>query len=1388
MTTAGLRDATTPPGTASAVSWRARGLESLFDDRPYEGPAIEGQPRPDFDTDLAIVGSGYGAAVAARQFAGCRLDGQPLRISILERGDEYLSGSFPSQMADLAGHVRFSTPDNPVLRGRRNGLFDLRLGADLMALVANGVGGGSLINAGVMLQPDPAVFRQPAWPQSLQVAGALDRHFDEVREWLGAGPPDHPNTVAGTPLAGLRKTAALRRLHSQRSTDVPITVALRADLQTIAGVPLAACIGCGDCATGCNHGAKNSLDIGLLAQACQAEGVGLYAGVTVLRIERLTDGHWAVVLQHTDGQLRLRQGRPLRLRARFVVLAAGTLGSTEILLRSARHGLALSPLLGHRLSANGDGIASLHGLQHEVGAVADEDLRPDQRQVGPTITAMVDQRSGASGFVVQDLAVPGPLRQAFAELYTTASVLHQLGECDTDPRTPQDTDPCAVDARVIDSSLPVAMIGHDDSGGRLQLLSARTALSTDPAPFDDEGDGAVCIAWPTLKDQVRWPRQHDQLARLLAASQMGGQLLPNPVWQLLPPRLQVNLKVPRGPMLTVHPLGGCAMGDSVHSGVVDPLGRVFDASQAQAEPGRTHPGLVVLDGAIVPTSLGINPALTIAALAHRAAQALRMPAHWDLGEPAPVTAPAGPRPVFQALVHPGPAAPTRVELVERLRGRARLADGQPAWIELTLFSQPTALRSLMTPGTDRRLDLDAQRSLLRVYLGELPPLEDEPSEQAVVLRAGLAGSLTIFRQEASQKWPRTLGALGAWAVNRGLRDLVQRFGDGQGPALIDWPATVRDTLALASRAGTVRTLDYELRVHGATRDLAVLFPDGTRVAGLKRLRYGLQASPLQQLMDLQLTQFPGLARGEAPTLSLHLPFLAQQAVPLLRVVDQANQPAALADLASFAAYLARILVNGHLWSFRKPDAASDREPQRLPGVVPGAPPPQVIEIALVPAAAADGGAATPNRPPAAPVSHAETGPTAATAATLATAPTAATAATARIRLTRYCPDLVDTSRPPVLLIHGYSASGTTFAHPALNPGLMRWLTGEHRRDVWVLDMRSSCGMPSARHPWAFEDMGCEDIPVAVEQVCVATGFEQVDIVSHCMGSAMLFMGLLGKNQFDDKGKPMLPLLGAHEQLRHKLWDRDLLNWPPYDPATDSKRKAEQPGRSRIRRLVMLQVGPALLLTPANIARAYLMRYAQQLIGGGRYQFRTHGDTGLAEQLLDRLLAAMPYPAGEFERENPVWPPGQRLPWVGSRHRIDALFGRVFNLANMQAHTLAHIDDFFGPFSVDTVSQVMYFARYWLITDRSGFNRFISAERLQQRLTFPMLSLHSKQNGLADARTKDLLDQVIKPNVGLGGSLDCEWLDGDGLGHQDALIGSWKATEPVLKRIAKFLQT
>ncbi len=1404
------------PGAASSAAAvppafpLAHGLEALVAQRPHIDPhwhpSLAGSACPlGADFDLVIVGSGYGAAVAARQLAGCRPQGRPgdapLSICILERGQEYAAGAFPSRLADLAGHVRFNTPSHSGAKGRRNGLFDLRVGGDVQVLVANGVGGGSLINAGVMLRPTAAVLRQPHWPAALRQPGALDEHFEAVLPWLGAVVAGQPNALAAA--AAPAKSVAMQRLAGTAGAQaVPITMALQTGTHSVAGVPLAACIGCGDCATGCNHGAKHSLDIGLLAQACHTPGVQMHTGATVLWLERATDGDgWLLRLQHTDSALRRGQPQPFRLRARRVVLAAGTLGSTEILQRSQQQGLALSAMLGQRFSANGDLVALLHNTGQPVLALAEPQQAPARRGVGPTITRMIDRRDGAAGFVVQDLAVPAALQQAFSELFTSAHTLQGLTVHDHHAHQAGDADPCAVDAAALRRALPLAMIGHDGANGQLQLRQPPAdAQAAGQRGGIDDGDGALQIVWPDHRLDRRWPQQHAQLLAMAAApAGLGGQLLPNPVWQLLPPALQRSLGLPHGPLLTVHPLGGCVMADSVDQGVVDGFGRVFDPSSAGGSHNGLHPGLAVLDGAAVPGSLGINPALTIAALAHRAAAQLRL--DWGLAAPQPATLTLGPRPpqrqVPNPTLPPPSPQPTEVELLERLSAETVLADGRPAWLELTLQSQPTTVASLVQRSGPRTLQFDGRHSRLRI-LSQAPQRHSgEPAfDSEVLLSARIDGVLSLFQREPSAAWPRSLRASVHWLHNRGLRDLLQRPadrphdgpragphdgpragphdgpradppdapGDRPGPARRAMQV-LRQTLALASHAGGVRRLDYTMRISAAQGPLAALLPDGTHLHGAKRLHYNRAASPLQQLMELRLDHIAPLARGQAPLLCLDLGHLARQGVPLLRLVGQQDQPSALADLASLAAYAARLLVDSHLWSFRQPDPPQGRQPQRLPAAVPGAPPPhrRYLQVARYHPAPGHDSQREHQR-------------------------AADGSLPVHICLTRYRPADADASLPPVLLIHGYSASGTTFAHPAVQPGLMRHLCSEHRRDVWVLDMRSSCGMPTASHDWAFEDMGCEDIPVAVDFVCRATRAPQLDIVAHCMGAAMLFMGLLGRQSpagraADGPRALQAPSLGQHERRRHKLWDRELTQWAAAPLAAGASRAVPQ---GRIRRLVMSQVGPALLLTPANTARAVLMRWGRQLMASGTFAF-TPDKPGLADQLLDRLLCALPYPAGEFERENPFWPPGAQRPWVGTRHRIDALFGRVFNLAGMDDAVLDRLDDFFGPFSISTVSQVMHFARHGQITDRSGFNRFVDPRRLAERLNFPMLSLHAAANGLADPGTASRLEALLRDNHGPDGSFLPQVLAGDSLGHQDSLIGTEAATRPARLAIAAFLQ-
>ena len=120
----------------------------------------------------------------------------------------------------------------------------------------------------------------------------------------------------------------------------------------------------------------------------------------------------------------------MRIRARKVVLAAGTLGSTEILLRSRDLGLHVSDMLGKRCSTNGDMLIADYATAAAVHTVADETVQPSTRAIGPTITGVVDLRA-TDGVVIEEMSVPAGLRIAFSEVFATVNTLHGLAEADT---------------------------------------------------------------------------------------------------------------------------------------------------------------------------------------------------------------------------------------------------------------------------------------------------------------------------------------------------------------------------------------------------------------------------------------------------------------------------------------------------------------------------------------------------------------------------------------------------------------------------------------------------------------------------------------------------------------------------------------------------------------------------------------------------------------------------------------------------------------------------------------------------------------------------------------------------------------------------------------------
>jgi hypothetical protein len=670
--------------------------------------------------------------------------------------------------------------------------------------------------------------------------------------------------------------------------------------------------------------------------------------------------------------------------------------------------------------------------------------------------------------------------------------------------------------------------------------------------------------------------------------------------------------------------------------------------------------------------------------------------------------------------------------------------------------RPVALAGLVLPGKfgsvkmKRKLEVDPTQSRLRVFIGEEWDAwrrragRDAELDERVKFSAPIEGTLTFMHREASTYPERRCRALRAWIKNRGTRDTWQAV-----PKLYaDWRAHVApppipagagnwsickhlpfgknlcrrfaqrmdQLFALGSHAGEVRLFEYDLTIgkreplpqSGIDTDA---FDHRHKIKGRKCVTYGRRSNPWWQMIRMSLDTFPGLVADPPPVLELDTNYLTQQGAPLMRILRQNDEPAAIADLAAVGGYFVRLLLSLHVWSFRKPDPADPGEPQRLPGIVKGLPPPEISEICV---------AKLPDGRP------------------------------VNARLTRYPRPVSE--RPPILLIPGYSASGTTFAHPALDPHAAGFFW-ERGRDVWILDMRTSCGMPTARMPWAFEDAALADIPAAVNFIWNETLRDRppdkhtIDVLAHCMGSVMFSMALLA---------------------------------PPASGDLFFREREELP--ARIGKVVLSQIGPVVVFTPANIFRAYMMSYLRAFLPLANYEFRIGPAPSLTDQLIDRVLAAMPYPENEFDIENPWWQPCKRTPWVGSRHRMDALYGRDFNVENLSKRTLHAIDDLFGPLSTDTVAQAIHFARLGVITNRAGRNVFVTRRNLRERWTpkRPTLSIHGVDNGLYDISTLARMTKLFKHDMGMA----YDAIPFEGIGHQDSLIGT-KAGE-VFEAVGRFL--
>jgi cholesterol oxidase len=443
-------------------------------------------------------------------------------------------------------------------------------------LVGCGLGGGSLINAGVALKPDPRVFRDAVWPEEFEKDGLVAEGYARAARWIR--PARDPDAARRTKFKALETAGAAL---GEEPVAAPLTVTFRETVNP-AGILQPACVGCGDCCGGCNVGAKNTVALTYLPDAV-AHAAQVFTHARVRYLSPGAGGRWCVHFERLDGNEpdTADDGRS-SVTADIVVLGGGALGSTEILLRSRERGLALSDRLGHRFSANGDIIAFGYGGRLPVNAIGvGHPSRVEGLDVGPAVSGqieIVDEDDLSRSLIVQEGVLPSALAPILPAMFLPNGRL--LGALQSLIS--------GVYKGPFANLQTFFAVSHDGAGGRLVL----------------EQDG-ISLHWPAARDEPVYQRMDAVLGAL--AARAGGRYVNNPL---------AGTIMGRQPA-TAHPLGGCGVGRDRSDGVVNHKGQVFDAS-AGSGLADVHEGLYVVDGAIMPRSLGVNPLLTITALAERA--------------------------------------------------------------------------------------------------------------------------------------------------------------------------------------------------------------------------------------------------------------------------------------------------------------------------------------------------------------------------------------------------------------------------------------------------------------------------------------------------------------------------------------------------------------------------------------------------------------------------------------------------------------------------------------------------------------------------------------------------------------------------------------------------